>query len=381
MSPASTINRQIPIATPETPDIEASLKRLRSVLMSGSFTNGAEVEQLEEEAAAALGAKHCVAPSSCTSGLMLVERCLGVQGEVVTPSFTFFATCHGLLWNRLTPRFADINPRTLQLEPESVERALGPKTGAILGVHLFGCPAPVAKLTELAHGQGVPLIFDGAHALGARVQGRSVTDWGDATVYSPSPTKQLTAGEGGLIATPHRELAVALRKARNYGKGADYDCEMLGLNARMTEFQAALCREGLTGLPGAIARRNRIAQIYEAELGDAMGIRLQRLPSDVYSGRKDFAILVDTHHGVSRECVEDALAEEGVETRRYFDPPLHEQRLYRQFYEPQREPLTETMRASRDVVCLPIHSGVTERDAERIASVVCKAAVPVTVEA
>jgi dTDP-4-amino-4,6-dideoxygalactose transaminase len=172
-----------------------------------------------------------------------------------------------------------------------------------------------------------------------------------------------------------------LRKARNYGKGADYDCEILGLNARMTEFQAALCREGLTGLPGAIARRNRIAQIYEAELGDAMGIRLQQLPSDVYSGRKDFAILVDTRHGVSRQCVEDALAEEGIETRRYFDPPLHEQRLYRQFYEPRREPLTETMRASRDVICLPIHRGVTERDAERIASVVCKAAVPVTVEA
>ena len=381
MSSASTINRQIPIATPETPDIEASLKRLRSVLMSGIFTNGAEVEQLEEEAAAALGAKYCVALSSCTSGLMLVEGCLGVQGEVVTPSFTFFATCHGLLWNRLTPRFADINPRTLQLEPESVERALGPKTGAILGVHLFGCPAPVAKLTELARSRGVPLIFDGAHALGAKVQGRSVTDWGDATVYSLSPTKQLTAGEGGLIATPHRELAVALRKARNYGKGDDYDCEMLGLNARMTEFQAALCREGLIGLPGAIARRNRISQIYEAKLGDAMGIRLQQLPSDVYSGRKDFAILVDTQHGVSRECIEDALAEEGVETRRYFDPPLHEQRLYRQFYEPQREPLTETMRASRDVICLPIHRGVSERDAERIASVVCKAAVPVTVEA
>ena len=176
------MNRQIPIAIPETPDIEASLKRLRSVLMSGSFTNGAEVEQLEEEAAAALGTNHCVALSSCTSGLMLVERCLGVQGEVVTPSFTFFATCHGLLWNRLTPRFADINPRTLQLEPESVERALGPKTGAILGVHLFGCPAPVAKLTELARSRGVPLIFDGAHALGAKVQGRSVTEWGDATV-------------------------------------------------------------------------------------------------------------------------------------------------------------------------------------------------------
>ena len=265
MTRLSSLGRRIAIAEPETPDIDAALSRLRIVLESGCFTNGLEVDRLEHEAAEALGVAHCVAVSSCTSGLMLVERCLNLHGEVITPSFTFFATAHGLLWNGLRPRFADIDAHTAQIDPESVARAIGPETGGILGVHLFGCPAPVVRLEELARSRGVPLIFDGAHALGATVDGRTVAAWGDATVYSLSPTKQLTAGEGGLIATRHAELAAALRKARNYGKGATYDCEVLGLNARMTEFQAALCREGLSSLTATIERRRGIAAIYEEE--------------------------------------------------------------------------------------------------------------------
>lgn len=381
MSASTQLTRKIPIAEPETPDVEASLERLRGVLLSGILTNADEVEQLEKEAAEALGTQHCVALSSCTSGLMLVEKCLGLRGDVITPSFTFFATAHGLLWNGLTPRFADIDGQTLQLDPTSVERVLTSETCAILGVHLFGCPAPVEQLAQIAKSSGVPLIFDGAHALGATVKGVSVAAWGDATVYSLSPTKQLTAGEGGLVATPHADLAAALRRARNYGKGDSYDCEVLGLNARMTELQAALCREGLGGLPAAISRRNRLASVYEEELKSVKGIRLQLIPTDATSGRKDFAMLIDEDCGVSRETVEKVLTDEGVETRRYFDPPLHEQTLYRRFYDPNNEPLTETSQTSRDIVCLPIHRGVSEDDARRIGGLVAAAMQGVAVGA
>lgn len=373
MTTPSRLGRRIAIAEPETPDIDASLLRLRAVLLSGSLTNGAEVERLEQEAAQALDVPHCVAVSSCTSGLMLVEKCLKLRGEVITPSFTFFATGHGLLWNSLKPRFADIDAATAQLDPHSVARAIGPETGAILAVHLFGCPAPVAELERLAGSRGVPLIFDGAHALGAMVDGRSVAARGDATVYSLSPTKQLTAGEGGLIATRHGALASELRKARNYGKGLTYDCEVLGLNARMTELQAAFCREGLASLAATIDRRRRIAGIYEQELRPVPGIRLQAIPENAASGRKDFALFVQSEQGFRRETVEVALESAGVETRRYFDPPLHEQKLYREFYDPHQEPLTQTIRASRDVVCLPIHRGVSEADARTIARIVAAA--------
>lgn len=219
----------------------------------------------------------------------------------------------------------------------------------------------------------MPLIFDGAHAWGAAVDGSTVAARGDATVYSLSPTKQLTAGEGGLIATRHAELAGELRKARNYGKGATYDCEVLGLNARMTEFQEALGREGLTSLAASLERRRRIAAIYEQELGPLEGIRFQSIPGNAASGRKDFALFVRTERGYQREAIESALDSSCVETRRYFDPPLHEQTLYREYYDPRQEPLTQTVRASRDVLCLPIHRGVSEADARSIAGIAAAA--------
>ncbi len=359
--------RRIPIASPELPPLDASLERLAAVLRGVDLTNAGEVARLEAEAAERLEVPECVAVSSATAGLMLVERCLRLRGEVIVPSFTFFATAHGLLWNNLRPALADCDPETLQIDPHSAARLLGPATGAILGVHLFGCPAPVEDLTRLARTAGIPLIFDGAHALESRWKGRSVARWGDATVYSLSPTKQLTAGEGGLIATPHPDLARLLRRARNYGKGDDYDCDVLGLNARMSELQAALCRAGLPQLPENVRRRNRIAEIYDRKLRAAPGLRTQRIPPEAYSGRKDYAVLCDPAQGLSRDQLAAELAADNVETRKYFDPPLHRQRLYQRFYRPEREALPHSDAAGDSVLCLPVHRGVAERDAERIA--------------
>ncbi len=358
--------KPIPIASPELPPLDVALERLTAVLRGVDLTNAGEVARLEVEAAKRLETAECVAVSSCTAGLMLVERCLGLCGEVITPSFTFFATAHGLLWNGLKPVLADCDPETLQISAASVERLIGPATAAILGVHLFGCPAPVEELTRLARAARVPLIFDGAHALESRWKGGGVARWGDATVYSLSPTKQLTAGEGGLIATPHRDLAQKLRRARNYGKGEGYDCDLLGLNARMSELQAALCRAGLPALPEAVRRRNRLAEIYEHKLRETPGLRAQRIPPQAFSGRKDFAVLCDPAQGLSRDELAAALRADNIDTRNYFDPPLHRQRLYAPFHQPYREPLTNSENASRNVLCLPIHRGVSERDAELI---------------
>ena len=296
---------------------------------------------------------------------MLVERCLGLRGAVVTPSFTFFATAHGLLWNGLRPVLADCDPATFQIDPYSVRRVLGQGCSAIVGVHLFGCPAPIDALETIARDAGLALIFDGAHALGARWRGESVATRGDATVYSLSPTKQMTCCEGGLITTRHAELARELRMARNYGKGEGYDCDVLGLNARMTEVQAAIGRASLEGLEAAIQRRQRLAALYAERLRDAPGVRLQRVPAEAVSSHKDFAVVVE--RGVDRDLLMRGLAEDGIETRAYFDPPLHRQKLYRPYYRPREEPLATTEAISRHILCLPIHGAVTDADAVRIA--------------
>ncbi len=163
----------------------------------GVLTNGLQVERFEVAAAEYLEVEHCVAVSSCTSGLMLTARCLELQGEVILPSLTFFASGHALLWNNLRPVFADCDPETFQISVESAGRLLTSRTSAILGVHLYGCPAPVDELERMASRMGVPLIFDGAHAWGARWKSRGVASYGTATVYSLSPTKQVTGGRGG----------------------------------------------------------------------------------------------------------------------------------------------------------------------------------------
>lgn len=357
--------KPVPIATPALPPSEDVLERLRLALSRPALTNAHEVARLEEEAAEKLEVPEVVAVSSCTAGLMLVERCLGLRGEVITPSFTFFATAHGLLWNRLTPVLADCDPETLQIDPASISRQIGPETGGILAVHMFGAPAPVEALTHLAEQASIPLIFDAAHALETRWQGRGIAAWGDASVYSLSPTKQLTAGEGGLIATRHRDLARSLRRARNYGKGDGYDCELLGLNARMSELQAALCRCGLPGLSAQVRRRNALAEIYERILRPIADVGLQRIPAGGYSGRKDFAVLLPEY--VDRQELAAELAADNIETRTYFDPPLHRQTLYRPFYRSSIEPLFQTERVSRRILCLPLHGLLTDREASLIA--------------
>lgn len=359
---------KVPLAAPTLPPTEDLIEQIRPLLEQSQLTNACAVAEFEQRAAAYLGVPDVVAVSSCTSGLMLVERLLGLSGEVIMPSFTFFATGHSLLWNGLEPVFVDCDPETFNIDPQQIEAAITPRTSAILAVHIFGCPAPVQQLKEIAVRHGLRLIFDGAHAFGSQLDGTNVVEWGDATVFSLTPTKPLVAGEGGLIVTHDPDLAERLRQARNYGKGQTYDCEILGLNARMTEIQAVLGTAGLAYVEWGIKRRNEVAEIYQRKFHDVDGLTLQQIGPTARSTRKDFAVLVDEpRFGASRARLEDALARDRVETRRYFDPPLHRQKLYRAFHRPESDPLPVTDGISSRVLCLPVYGGLANDTAEAIA--------------
>ena len=373
-APPPVFPEKIPLAAPTLPPVDEVLPQIRRLLEQSQLTNGATVRRFEEEAADYLGVSECVAVSSCTSGLMLVERLLGLSGEVIVPSFTFFATGHGLLWNGLEPVMVDCDPRTFNIDPKCVEAAVSTRTSAILAVHIFGCPAEVKELEEIAGRRGLRLIFDGAHAFGSRISGTPVAGWGDATVYSLTPTKPLVAGEGGLIATRDADLAASLRQARNYGKGDDYDCALLGLNARMTEIQAVLGRAGLPYVEDGVRRRNELASIYEERLGGLAGLRMQSVDAPLLSSRKDFPVVIDaTRFGCTRAELEQFLAADNIETRRYFDPPLHRQRLYSSYYATPGASLPVTEAISANVLCLPLFAGlenhVVEAIADRILSI------------
>lgn len=345
----------------------------QDVLRSGQLTNGRHVRRLEDGVCEFLDVPHCVAVSSCTLGLTLLLRALELTGEVLLPSFTFFATGHALLWNNLTPVFCDSEPDSFNLDPERLEALMTPRTSAIVAVHLFGNPARAERLEEIAQRYRLRLIFDSAHAFGARYQGRPVGGFGDAEVFSLSPTKVFTAGEGGLVTTQHAGLAATLRKARNYGDPGTYDCDLPGLNARMTEFHALLGLECMAGVDREISRRNEVADAFRAQLSGLPGIRFQQIRPADRSTWKDYSLVVDEKAcPLNRRQLAAALRAQNIDIRFYFSPPLHQQKIYRRFLrDGDHLPVVEHL--SSGVLSLPIYSGLSDSEIRRITDTVRKA--------
>jgi dTDP-4-amino-4,6-dideoxygalactose transaminase len=361
---APAFPRSLRFIVPTLPPLDSVVNTYAAAYENGLITNARCVERFEASAAEYLGAKECVAVSSCTSGLTLLMRALGLSGEVIVPSFTFFATAHALRWNGLRPVFADCEVDTWNINPDDVEKKITSQTSAILAVHMYGNPCNIDELSAVASRHHLKLIFDAAHAFGSRHRGRSVGQFGDAEVFSLSPTKVLVAGEGGLVATGDSSLAQALRALRNYGDSGSYDPEYLGANARMAEFNAALALNGISGVDQKVAQRNEIAQRYTNELSSLPGVRFQRTrPDDVHT-YKDYSIhITPDEFGLSRDELGRALLAENIETKRYFYPPLHGQRLYKDF---QQGELPNTDFVSNRILSLPIYEALPESAVQAI---------------
>jgi dTDP-4-amino-4,6-dideoxygalactose transaminase len=291
-------------------------------------------------------------------------RALGLTGDVIVPSFTFFATGHAIRWNELRPVLADCDRRTWNVDIGDIESKITPQTSAIVAVHMYGNPNDVGALERLAARHGLRLIFDAAHAFGSKRGGVPVGQFGDAEVFSFSPTKLLVAGEGGLVATNDALLAQNLRVMRNYGDNGSYDPEWIGLNARMPEFNAALALAGLPLVEAKVARRNEIARLYTERLAGLPGLRFQAVdPSDVHTF-KDYSIHVTREEfGVNRDELAAALLAENIETKKYFYPPLHKQKHYKQF---KNIDLAATDFVAENILSLPIYEALPNETIERI---------------
>jgi dTDP-4-amino-4,6-dideoxygalactose transaminase len=336
-----------PIVRPVLPDFESLAGEVQDILRTGMVTKGRHLQAFEEAVAEHLNVKHAVGVSSCTTGLMLTYRGLGLSGDVVVPSFTFMATVSALVWCGLRPVFADVDPGTTNLNPEAVEAVLTPQTSAIVAVHNFGNPADIVALESLAARRGIRLIFDAAHGFGALYQGQPVGAQGDAQVFSLSPTKLLIAGEGGIVATNDDALALAIRLGREYGNDGNYDSAFAGMNARMAEFNALVGLGSLALLEEAALRRNKTARLFQKELGKLPGIGFQEVCQGNRISYKDFSITVQPEaFGLTRDELAVALAAENIDTRKYYDPPVHRQKAYRSYYDGSPLPSTDWLSAS-----------------------------------
>jgi FlaA1/EpsC-like NDP-sugar epimerase/dTDP-4-amino-4,6-dideoxygalactose transaminase len=363
----------LPFARPARPPLERVWRRLKPSYDCGMLTNGPLVAELEERIAERLGVTYVVAVSSCTAGLMLTLQALtdGRPGPVVLPSFTFSASGHAVMWNGRVPQFVDCDAATFQLDLTGAADHLD-GAAALLATHVFGAPCDPENVVRLAQSRGVPVVFDAAHALGAFAGKRAIGSFGDAEVFSLTPTKVLVAGEGGLVATNDAGLAKTLRMGRDYGNPGDYDTRFAGLNARMSEFHAAMALESLELLDETLERRRKLAALYSDLLAEVPGIRGQAIPDDDVSTFKDFTIVVDPDFGATRNMLVHALAAEGIETRNYFDPPVHRQQAYSDV-EPSELPVTDLLAGA--VVSLPIYDDLHEDDIVRVVDAIATAQV------
>ena len=356
----------MPVARPALGEPREIADSVMRIVASGVLTNGPFVRELEERLEAYLQVRHCIAVASCTAGLMLVLRGTGVAGDVVVPSFTFAATAHAVSWNGLRPVFADIDPETLTLSPSSTSRAIGVRTAAILATHTFGTPCDVERLQEIADERGLHLFFDAAHALGSRRGTKAIGGFGDAEVFSLSPTKILVACEGGIIATNDDDLADACRVGRDYGNPGDYDCRFVGLNARMSEVHAAVALASLASIDERISERNQLASLYRDTLDGIPGISFPSIGEGDTSTYKDLTVLVDEAAcGSNAENLAEALALEGIETRRYYSPPVHTMQAYRSLG-PVNGALPVTNRIAEMTLTLPLWNGMSPDDIQLI---------------
>jgi dTDP-4-amino-4,6-dideoxygalactose transaminase len=344
------------IVKPSLPSPQEMQAGMHEIISSGMVTKGKYLRAFEEAAAEHLQVRHAVAVSSCTTGLMLVHKGLGLTGDVVVPSFTFMATVSALVWAGLRPVFADVDFGTTNLDPAAAEAAITPNTSAIVAVHNFGNPAEIDALQEIARRYNLKLIFDAAHGFGARYQGQPVGAQGDANVYSLSPTKLLIAGEGGIVATNNDELAEKIRIGREYGNNGNYDSLFAGINARMPEFNALLGWQSLQQLEDAAHRRNEVVDIYHHELGKLPGIEFQTVREGNRNSYKDFSIVIDAKaFGLTRDELAEALTAENIDTRKYYDPPVHRHLAYQQYAAPNIF-LPNTEKLAAQSLSLPIWS-------------------------
>jgi dTDP-4-amino-4,6-dideoxygalactose transaminase len=359
-----------PVAIPLT-DVKAQYapllgelkERLGEVLQSGRFILGPEVRAFEEEAADFLGARNAIGVANGTDALVLVLDALGVgEGdEVVCPAFTFYATAEAIARRGATPVFADIDPATLNLDPADVAARVTPRTKAILPVHLFGRPFPVAELPAEA-----PIVEDAAQAFGATVGGERVGSLTAAATFSFYPTKNLFGlGDGGLVTAWEDDLAERVRLLRFHGSRDKQTFDAIGYNSRLDELQAAALRIFLRHVEDWNAGRRSAAARYE-ELG--LG-EVCELPADD-PGHVYHMYVVRT---AARERVTAALDEAGIGWATYYTTPLHLQPAFASLgYE--RGSLPETERAARETLALPLWPAISAEQQERVVECVRAAA-------
>ncbi len=366
----------IPINLPQIgeEEVEAVVKVLRKGPLTNALGAGPMVTEFEKKFAEFAGVKHAVAVNTGTAALHCAVVAAGVKhgDEVILPSFTFVATAEAVVMAGGKPVFADIDPETYNISPAAIEKALTKKTKAILPVDLYGFPADIKPIREIAAEHGLGVVEDAAQAHGATCDGKPAGVFADAACWSLYASKNITTGEGGIITTGNDEMAETMRLVRTHGEKAKYASLMLGYNYRMSEIQAAMGLVQLTKLPGFVAKRRENARRLTSILSQTEKLQL---PYESKERGHSWYLYTARLRGVNaakRNKIVDRLWNKNIEAAVYYSTPVHSTPLYRDGNVARRGRLPETEKASRQVFSLPVHPRVSENDIEYVAETLRK---------
>jgi perosamine synthetase len=350
----------IPPARPVIGDaeIEAAVR----VLRGGHVVQGPEVAAFEAEFSELVAGRHCVAVNSGTSALHLTLLALGIGpgDEVIVPSFSFAATANAVRLVGAEPVFADIEPGSFCLDPDAVAAAIGPRTAAVMPVHLYGHPAAMDRIGALARRHGIAIVEDACQAHAAALRGEPVGTFGTAGCFSFYPTKNMHSLEGGMITTADAGVARTLRLLRNQGMEQRYANEIVGANMRLTDVAAAIGRVQLTQLAAWTEQRRANAKYFDAHITGATTPPVADAARHVYH---QYTVRVTG----DRDAAQAALAERGVGSAVYYPTPIHRLRPYQ---DTGPWDLPETDRAAAEVLSVPVYPSLAPAELERVVEAV-----------
>jgi dTDP-4-amino-4,6-dideoxygalactose transaminase len=360
------------VTSPYLPPLEEVLPYLEQIWDSKFLTNGGQFhERLESKLRERLGVPEISLFSNATIALVCALQELRITGDVITTPYSFVATSHSLIWNGIRPIFVDIDPETLNLDPDRIAAAITPQTTAIVAVHCYGHPCDVKGIQEVADTYNLKVIYDAAHAFGVEVDDGSVLNHGDLSVLSFHATKVFNTFEGGALVSRDEKSKRRIDWLKNFGHNGETSVVATGINGKMHEFSAAMGLAQLEHLETIFAKRRAIDALYRERLAGVPGIRMLGPTRDERVSNHAYApILVGPEYPLARDELNDLLHRNGIRSRRYFYPLISDFPMYRTLPSAARANLPVAADATERVLCLPIYPDLPLETVERIAGLV-----------
>lgn len=368
------MNKQITVTSPLLPPLEEFIPYLQKIWDSKWITNNGQFHQeLEQKLCEYLGVKYLSVFTNGTIPLITALQALRITGEVITTPYSFVATTHALWWNGIKPVFVDIDPKTLTIDSNKIERAITPKTTAIMPVHVYGYPCNIDAIQEVADKYGLKVIYDAAHAFGVRVNGESILNYGDISTLSFHATKTYNTMEGGALVCHDQKTKQRIDYLKNFGFAGETEVVAPGINGKMDEMRAAYGLLNLKHVDEAIRHRQNVAMAYRVALKDVEGISFLNDIEGVRHNYSYFPVFVDeTQYGMTRDELYFKLKDKGILGRRYFYPLISDFSTYRGLDSASKENLPIANKVANSVICLPIYHTLEMKDIKRIIRIISK---------